>query len=108
MHLDALSEEPSHAGKLLRESWSDDGSKAASDTQARIVWRAVAATKLPTLTAPDLSLFKALMRDTWPGLHVERAGSDALDSALRQVLEAWQLAAVPEQVGPFGSAQHWQ
>lgn len=62
------------------------------------MYKAITATKLPTLTSDDLKLFKALMQDTWPQLHVERDGSADLEAAIRKVLQTWQLEAVPEQV----------
>lgn len=85
------------AGKLLRESRGASSKGSAEQLEATVAWRAIAATKLPTLTSEDLSLFLALLKDTWPSLAVEKDANDDLEAALHQVLQSWQMTEVPEQ-----------
>jgi Hydrolytic ATP binding site of dynein motor region len=62
------------------------------------VLRAITATKVPTLTAPDLALFQGLVADTWPRVRVPRDASAELEDALRKVLQQWNFEEVAGQV----------
>jgi hypothetical protein len=67
-------------------------------SEARIVMRSVAATKLPALTTIDVKLFISLMKDTWPGETLEDGDSSGLRAAVEAAITSRGLELIPEQV----------
>jgi hypothetical protein len=67
-------------------------------SEAKIVMRAVAATKLPALTTIDVALFTNLMKDTWPNETPDVEDTTGLRVAVEDAIASQGLELISEQV----------
>jgi Hydrolytic ATP binding site of dynein motor region len=73
---------------------------SSADSEVHAVLLAIRATKVPTLSAPDLKLFEALLKDTWPGVPLPAEASAALEAAVHEVLVERNLEHTSDQARP--------
>nr|BCL66104.1 cytoplasmic dynein 1b heavy chain [Volvox africanus] len=85
------------AGRELRDA-RKAGQSVDADVEAEIIIRAVAATKLPTLTFDDNSRFKALIADLFPGSKLTDARNDALEKALAEAAASSKMELTQQQI----------
>ncbi|MEW5298927.1 MAG: hypothetical protein WDW36_001997 [Sanguina aurantia] len=85
------------AGRELRDA-RRAGTVIDAVVETEIIIRAVAATKLPTLTFEDNGRFRALLGDLFPGANITDAQNAELEAALRESAQAMDLDLTRQQV----------